>query len=75
MDVFLLYRYMYMSLRFKKTGFNLIEQILRKEKERISKFLSEEEFRKIQIEIIDGKVSIQGEATSLDKIRKNMPSL
>jgi hypothetical protein len=64
-----------MSLRFKKTGFNLIEQILRKEKERISKFLSEEEFRKIQIEIIDGKVSIQGEATSLDKIRKNMPSL
>jgi|TARA_R110001583_G_scaffold47696_1_gene149338 fatty acid/phospholipid biosynthesis enzyme len=64
-----------MPFKFNKNGFNPIEQILKKEKERISKFLSEEEFRKIQIEIIEGKVVIKGEETSLEKIRKNMPSL
>jgi hypothetical protein len=63
-----------MTFKFKKNGFNLKEQILSKEKERISKFLSEEEFRKIQIEIIDGKVVIKGEEASLEKIRENMSS-
>jgi len=64
-----------MPFKLIKTVFIRVEPKFWKEKERISKFLSEEEFRKIQIRIYLKKVVIKGEETSLEKIRKNMPSL